>query len=164
MARVRTHLYALLVHRKALKGQVPSRSIMRLDRPRQEKGTLHPQILHPIFHHAQLDRDHPRHLNRATERYLPIPLTEVQIAHAELRPRNMDRQERLGAARQVFDVTITAVFGSTRYCSGAFFTYLLFHGAGRRASVDILRLGRLGDDTLEFGGADEFGLAAVPFG
>ncbi len=137
---------------------------MRLDRPRQEKGTLHPQILHPILHHAQLDRDHPRHLDRATERNLPIPLAEVQIAHAELRPRHMDRQERLGAARQVLDIAVAAVFGSTGYRSRAFFAYLLFHGAGRRASVDILRLGRLCDDTLEVGGADEFGLAAVPFG
>lgn len=30
--------------------------------------------------------------------------------------------------------------------------------------MDILRLRRLGDDALEFGGADEFGLATVPFG
>lgn len=30
--------------------------------------------------------------------------------------------------------------------------------------MDVLRLRWLGDDALEFGGADQFGLAAVPFG
>jgi len=159
-----TYLHALLIHRKALKRQVPTRTIMRLDRPWQEKRTLHIQILHPILHHAQLERNNPRHLNSATERNLPITLTEVQIAHAEFRSGYMNLQERLGPARQIFDVAVAAVFGSTWYRTRTFLSYFLFNGASRGASVDILRLRRLGNDTLEFGGADEFGFAAVPFG
>lgn len=76
----------------------------------------------------------------------------------------MDLQERLGAAGQVLDVAIAAMFGPTGYRARAFLSYLLFDGACRRSGVDVLRLRGLGDDALELSRADELGLAAVPLG
>lgn len=51
---------------------------------------------------------------------------------------------------------------AARYSPRALFAYLFFELAGRGASVDVLGLRRLRDDTFEFGGANEVGFAAVP--
>lgn len=48
------------------------------------------------------------------------------------------------------------------YSPRALFAYFLFELAGCGTSVDVLGLRWLGDNTLEFGGADQVGFAAVP--
>ena len=88
----------------------------------------------------------------------------MEIANAELRSGDMDREEDLAATAQVLDVAVAAVFRAAGYSARTFFTYFFFELAGRGAGVDVLGLGRLRDDAFEFGGADEVGFAAVPLG
>lgn len=89
--RIKIVLLALVINAEPLKSKIASRPIVRLNRPRQENGTLHPQILHPVLHHRQLQSNHASNLNRATERNFPVALGEVQITDTELRPLDMDR-------------------------------------------------------------------------
>ena len=157
-------LHALLVDAESLKSQIPTRSVMGLHGSRQEKRALHVQILHAALHHRQLQCDDPGHFNRAAERDLPVSLREVEVADAEFGAGNVDREEDFAAAAQVLDVAIAAVLGAAGYGSRSFFADFLFELAGCGARVDVLGLGWLGDDALEFGGADEMGFATVPLG
>ena len=88
----------------------------------------------------------------------------MEVADAELGPGDVDRKEDFAAAAQVFDVAVAAVLGAAGYGSRSFFAYFLFELAGGGARVDVLGLGRLGDDALEFGRADEMRFATVPLG
>lgn len=157
-------LHALLINTKPLKSEIPTGSIMRLNRPRQEKRTLHIQILHTILHHAQLQRNHPRHLDSATERNLAITLREMQISNGEFRPGHVDGKECPAATAQVLDIAVASVLGTAGDCTCAFFADFFFYLVRSGASVDVLRLRGLSDDAFQFCGGDEFGFAAVPFG
>lgn len=155
-------LHSLLIDAESLKGQIPARSVMGLHRSRQEKRTLHIQILHTTLHHRQFQRDDPCHLNRATERDFAVALAEMEIADAEFGAGDVDREEDFAAAAQVFDVAVAAMLGAAGYSPRALFAHFFLELARRGASMDVLGLRWLRDDTFEFGGADEMGFAAVP--
>ena len=155
-------LLPLLIHAEPLKRQIPAGPIMRLHGPRQEERALHIQILDPVLHQRQAQRDHPGHLDRAAEADLPIPLREMQVPDAELGPRHMHGQERLGAPGQVLDVAVATVLRSAGDGPRAFLADLLLQIARGGARVDVLRLRRLRDDALQLRGRYELGLAAVP--
>ena len=74
----------------------------------------------------------------------------------------MDRKENFAAAAQVLDVAVATMLWAAGYSPRALFAYLFFKLARCGASVDVLRLRWLRDDTFEFGGADEVGFATVP--
>ena len=137
---------------------------MRLHGSRQEQGALHIQIFNPILHHRQAQRDHPRHLDRATETDFPIPLREMQVPDAELGPRHMHGQESLGSPGQVLDVAVATVLRSSGDGPRAFLADLVLQIARGGTRVDVLRLRGLRDDALQLRGRDELGLAAVPLG
>lgn len=65
-------LLAMLIHREAFEVDVPPRSELRLDRSRDVDGALHVELLDATLHHRELDGDHTRHLNGATERDLTV--------------------------------------------------------------------------------------------
>lgn len=88
----------------------------------------------------------------------------MEVADAELGPGDVDREEDFAAAAQVLDVAVAAMLGTAGDGSRAFFADFFFELAGCGAGVDVLGLRRLGDDALEFGGADEVGFTAVPLG
>ncbi len=88
----------------------------------------------------------------------------MEVADAEFRPRDVDWEEDLAAAAQVLDVAVAAVFGAAGDGAGPLLADFFLQVARRGAGVDVLGLRGLGDDALEFGGADEVGFAAVPFG
>ena len=138
---------------------------MRLNRPRQKNGTLHPQILHPVLHHRQLQSNHAGNLNRTTERNLPVALREMQIADAELGSLDMDWQIRLAPPAQVFDIAVPAMLGPARDGPSAFFPDLRLDIVRSASGMDVLRFRRLGDDKARVGiGTDELAFTAVPFG
>lgn len=86
----------------------------------------------------------------------------MEIANAELGPGDMDREEDFAPAAQVLDIAIATMLWAAGYSPRALFAHFLFKLAGCGASVDVLGLRWLRDDTLEVGGADEVGFAAVP--
>ena len=135
---------------------------MRLHGPRQEKRTLHRQILHAILHHRELERDDARHLDCPTKGNFSVALREVQVSDAELGAFDMDGQVHLAPSTQVLDVAVTAVLRPPRDGPRSLLADLGLDLVGRAAGVHVLWLGRLGDDALEGRGADEFGFALVP--
>ena len=141
-------LPAVLIHAETLKRQVSPGPVVRLHRPGQEQRTLHVQVPHTVLHHRQTQRDHPSHLDGAAKADLPVPLGEVQIAHAELRPRYVHGEKRPGAAREVLDVAVAAVFGPAGNRARAFSADFLFQVAGCRARMNVPWLRRLSDDTF----------------
>lgn len=155
-------LHPLLVHAEALERQIPARSVMGLDRTRQEQGALHVQVLHAALHHGQFQRDDACHLDGAAEGNLAVALAEMEIADAEFGPGDVDREEDLAAAAQVLDVAVATVLWATGYSPRALLAYFFFELARCGASVDVLWLRRLRDDPFELGGADEVSFAAVP--
>lgn len=163
--RIQIMLLPMMIHAEALKRQVPPRPKMRLHGPRQEQRALHPQRLHPLLHHRQLQRDDACNLNRAAEGDLPVALAEMQVPDAEFRALDVDGQVHFAAAREVLDVAVAAVLGAAGHGAGAFAADLVFDLLGGAAGVDVLRLGGEGD--LPAGvvaeGGDELGFAAVPF-
>ncbi len=76
----------------------------------------------------------------------------------------MDREEHFAATAQIFDIAIATMFWAAGYGPRALFAYFFCDLGGCGASVDVLGLRRLRDDTFEFGGIDEVGFAAVPLG
>ena len=155
-------LHALLVDAEAFKGEIPARPIMRLHWSGQEQRTLHVQIRHALLHDGQLQRDDAGHLDRAAKGDFPVPLGEVEIADAKLGSRDVDREEDFAAAAQVLDIAVAAVLGAPGYGPRALLADFLLQVTGCGARVDVLRLGRLRDDAVEVGRADEVGFAAVP--
>ena len=84
-------LLALMINAETLESQVPPRPIMRLDRSGQENRTLHAQVLHPVLHHRELQRDNASNLDSAAERNLPITLRKMQVTDAEFGTFDMHR-------------------------------------------------------------------------
>ena len=70
----------------------------------------------------------------------------MEIANAELRPGDVDREEDFTAPAQVLDVAVASMLWAARYSPRALFAYFFFELAGCGASVDVLGLRRLGDD------------------
>lgn len=163
--RIQIVLFPMVIHTEALKRQIPPGPKMRLHGPRQEKRALHRQRLHPLLHHAQLQRDDACNLNGAAEGDLPIALAEMQVSDAELGARDVDGEVHLAAAREVLDVAVAAVFGAAGHRAGAFAADLVLDLVGCTAGVDVLRLWGEGDVAAgvfaERG--DELGFTAVPF-
>ena len=120
----------MLVHTEALKVDIPPGAELRLNRTGNVNRRLHGELLHPALHNRKLDRNHTRHLNGATERNLAIALREMQIPNRELGPLDMHRKVNLAAARQVFDVAVSAVFGAAGDGAGTFFADFVFGGLG----------------------------------
>lgn len=77
--RIQIILLPIMIDTKALKRQIPPRTIMRLHRPRQEQWALHRQLLHPILHHTQFQRNDTSDLDGATEANLSIALAEMKV-------------------------------------------------------------------------------------
>lgn len=157
-------LHPLLVDAEPFKRQVPSGAVMRLHGPRQEKRTLHVQILDAALHHRQLQRDDAGHLDGAAKGDFAVALREVEVADAELGAGDVDGEEDSAATAQVLDVAVAAVLRAAGDGPRALFADLLLQLAGGGAGMDVLRLRRLGDDALELGRADELGFATVPLG
>ena len=88
----------------------------------------------------------------------------MEVADAELGAGDVDGEEDLAAAAEVLDVAVAAVLGAAGDSARALLADFVFQVAGCGARVDVLGLGRLGDDAVEGGGADEVGFAAVPLG
>ena len=157
-------LHALLIDAEPFKRQIPSGPIMRLDGSRQKQRTLHIQIPNPALHDRQLQRDDAGHLDGAAKGDFAVALGEVEVADAELGAGDVHGQEDAAAAAQVLDVAVAAVLGAAGDGARALLADFVLERAGGRAGVDVLGLGRLGDDALELGRADELGFAAVPLG
>jgi hypothetical protein len=156
-------LLAMLVHTEALKVDVPPRAKLRLNRSRDIDGRLHGELLHPALHHRELDRNHARHLNSATERNLTIALREMQIPDRELGPLDMHRQVNLAAARQVLDVAVAAVLRAARDRAGALVADFRLDVVVRGAGVYVLGLRRLGDVAVHVRARfDQAAFALVP--
>lgn len=156
-------LFARLIDAEALEVDVPPRAKLRLHGTRDVDGTLHVQLLHSVLHDAKLERNYTRHFNGATEGNLTVALAKVQVADAELGPGHMDGQEDLGAARQVLDVAVAPVLGTTGNGARAFLADLGLELVRGIAGVDVGGLWRLGDGAVQVAvGGDEFGFALVP--
>lgn len=155
-------LLPMLIHAEPLESQIPSGPIMWLHRSRKIQWTLHPQIRNTVLHHLEINRNHACHLNRATERDLAIALREMQVADGELRTSDMDREEDLGATREVLDVAVPAVFRTAGDGARTFFTHFGLDVFRCRAGVYVNRIGRLSNDTIELVGCDELTFALIP--
>ena len=157
-------LHALLIDAEAFKRQIPTRAVMRLHGTRQEERALEVEILDAALHDRQLERDDAGHLDGAAEGDFAVALREVEVAYAEFCSGHVDGEEDFAATAQVLDVTVAAVLGAAGDGPRALLSHFVLQLPGRGASVDILRLRRLGDDSLELGGADEMRFATVPLG
>jgi hypothetical protein len=73
-------------------------------------------------------------------------LREVQIAHTELRALNMYRQENLRSPREILDIAVTSMLGTTRDRPRALLANLFLQRRICRSSMYVLGLRRLGDD------------------
>ena len=87
----------------------------------------------------------------------------MEIANTEFRPLNVDREVYFATSAEILDVAVSTVLRSAWDGSCAFFADLCFDFLRSTASMDVLRLGRLRDDPLERGGADQLAFAPVPF-
>ena len=72
----------------------------------------------------------------------------MEVADAEFCPGDVDREEDFAAPAQVLDVAVASMLWAARYSPRALFAYFFFDLAGRGASVDVLGLRRLRDDTF----------------
>lgn len=163
--RIQIMLLPVVIHTEPLKRQIPPGPKMRLHRPRQKQRALHRQRLHPVLHHAQLQRDDACDLNGAAEGDLAVALAEMQVPDAELGALDVDGEVHLAAAREVLDVAVAAVFRAAGHRACAFSADLVLDLFGRAAGVDVLGLwgeGDLAAGVLAEGG-DKLGFAAVPF-
>lgn len=89
---------------------------------------------------------------------------KVQIPHTEARAFDVHGQVDLASSRQVLDVAVAAVLWATRDGASTFARNLLLDVACGRASSNVLRIGRLGNDaTAAVHGSDELTLALIPF-
>lgn len=113
-------LLPLLIHTKPLKINIPPGTKLRLNRSRYVNGTLDIEFLDTTFHNTKLERNHPRHLNRTAKGNFAVALAKVQVADAEFSTRHMDGEVDFGAAGEVLDVAVSAVFGAARDGAGAF--------------------------------------------
>lgn len=120
-------LLAVLVHTKALKVNVAARAELGLHGARDVDRALHGKLLHSALDHGELDRDLAGHFDGTAERDLAIALREVQISRGELRALDVHGQVDLGAAGEVLDIAVAAVFGSTWHRSCSFFAVLGQH-------------------------------------
>lgn len=69
-------LFALLIHTKPLKVDIPARTKLRLHRTRDVNGTLHVELLHAALHNAELDGDDACHFDGAAEGDFAVALEE----------------------------------------------------------------------------------------
>lgn len=75
----------------------------------------------------------------------------------------MYREEDFGAAREVLDIAVSAVFGPAGNSSCALFSNLCLEFACGRTCVRVLGLWGFGDGAVEVRvGGDEFRFALVP--
>lgn len=133
-------LFPVLIDTESLEVDVPARSELRLYRTRHVDGTLHVQVLDAVFHDAALDRDDACHLNGATERDLAVSLREVQVSDTELCALDMHGEIDLGAAGEILDVAVSAVFGTAGDGASALTADFLFQRRVGMSGVYVLRL------------------------
>ena len=157
-------LHPLLVHAEAFKREVASGPVMRLHGARQKEGALHIQMLDATFHEREFERDDACHFDGAAKGDFAVALGEVEVADGEFGAGDVDGEEDFAAAAQVLDVAVAAVLRAAGDGARALVADLVLERARGGAGVHVLGLGRLGDDALEFGRADELGFAAVPLG
>lgn len=120
-------------------------------------------MLHPVLHHGELDRNRPRHLNRAAERDLAVALREVQVTNRELRAFDVHRQVDFRAAGEVLDIAVPTVLRSPWYSTGSLFPDLLLDIVSCAAGVDVLRLRRECDFPAHVAALlDQLAFAVVP--
>jgi len=73
---IKIMLFALLIHTKALKVDVPPRTELRLHRTGDVNGTLHVELLHAALHDAEFDGDDACHFDGAAEGDFAVALEE----------------------------------------------------------------------------------------
>ena len=88
---------------------------------------------------------------------------EVQVSDAEFGALDMHWQVDFAAAREVLDITVTAVLGATGDCPSALLADLLLDVVGCAARVHVYGLRWLGNDSVRGIGRDEFAFSSVPF-
>lgn len=110
--RVEVVLFSLLVDREALEGEVAAGSELGFHGARVEERGFEAHLGHAVLQDSEFERDDPRHLDGAAEGDLPVPLREVQVADGEFGARNVHGEVDFGAAREVLDVAVAAVFGA----------------------------------------------------
>lgn len=156
-------LFPVLVDAEALEGEIAAGAVMGLDGPREEERGSHIEILDAVLHDGELEGDDAGHFDGAAEGDFAVALGEVEVADGEFGAGDVHGEEDAGAAGEVLDVAVAAVFGAAGDGAGALPADFVFDGAGGGAGVDVLGFGGLGDDAVEGGGGDQFGFAAVPF-
>ena len=102
----------MLINRETLECQIPTRTIMRLDRSWQIKRGFHPQISHTILHDLKIDGNNTSHLDSATERDLAVSLREMEIADAEFGALDVDGEVDFAASAEILDVAVSTMFGT----------------------------------------------------
>jgi hypothetical protein len=156
-------LLAILIHTEALKVNIPAGAKLRLHRTRDINRRFHRELLHATLHDGEIDRNHTRHLNSATERNLAIALREMQIADGELRSLHVHGKVHFAATRQVLDIAVAAVLGAPWNRASALFADFLFGCFVCAAGVHIL--GLRGESYVAVhvrAGFDQAGFALVP--
>lgn len=89
---------------------------------------------------------------------------EVQVAYAELGAGDVDGEVDFAAAREVFDVAVSAVFGAAGDGPCALFADFLGQRGVSGAGVDVGGVGWLGYIAGHVGAfGDQLAFAAVPF-
>lgn len=111
--RVKVVLLAVLVDGESLESEVPAGAELGLDGTGEEDGGFHAHLGHAVFDDGELECDDAGHLDGTAEGDLAVSLGEVQVTDRELGSGNVDGEVDLGAAGEVFDVAVTAVFGAT---------------------------------------------------
>src|SRR5262249_19054218 len=101
-------LLAFIIDGQALEHQ--ELRIARFNRARLEDGLLQSVLLHSTLDQVDMEVDEARHLDGAAEGDLAIALREMKVAGRESRAFDIDRKIHSAAARQVFDVAVSAMF------------------------------------------------------
>lgn len=142
-------LFARLIHTKPLKINIPPGAKLGLHRTRYVNGALHIQLGDASLHDAKLEGNDACHFNGAAKGNLAVALAKVQVADAEFGAGNVHREVDFGAAREVLDVAVAAVFGAARDRARAFLGDFGFQVSRGAAGVRVEGLRRLRDDAVE---------------
>jgi hypothetical protein len=104
---------------------------------------LHGQVFDSILHNCEFYGDYTCHFDGAAKGDFAIALGEMEVAYAEFGAGDVDGEVDFGAAREVFDVAVAAVFGAARNRAGTLFADFGLEGGVCRASVDVCWVGGL---------------------
>lgn len=83
-------LFALLIDTETLEINVSSGTEIRFHGAGDVDGRFHVQVLDPLLHDGELDRDDAGHFDGAAEADFAVALGEVEVADREFCPRDVD--------------------------------------------------------------------------